>query len=101
MSALPDFWNDDLQRAQRETRRVLGIGNGVDWAAVQREMREENDAIRAMEARANVRVTIRVGESPVDLDAPCDDCKDTRQYQPLIGPPIPCPTCRPAQTPAS
>jgi hypothetical protein len=31
-----------------------------------------------------------------DPDAPCDDCKGTRQYLPFTGPAIPCPTCRPA-----
>lgn len=35
-------------------------------------------------------------ETVADPESDCAECKNKRTYQPLLGPAIPCPTCRPA-----
>ena len=89
-----------------DPHRLLG-DLGVDFEEVAREIAHENEVLEQLGIRkpavlglpieAPVVARLALDAPQVDADAPCDDCKSTRLYQPLIGPPIACPTCRPAQ----
>jgi hypothetical protein len=96
-------------------RHVNRFGEGRDWEAEARSLARENAELKELTRphsapfRAGrlkmqeqtvpisaVQIAIRVAPLAIDPDAPCDDCKGTRRYEPFTGPAIPCPTCRPA-----